>query len=307
MADLRSLKQRMDERRRLLKEQECIEQNILTMENMLPQLQDEAAQEQEDVDRMESGGITSFFYSVIGKSEEKLEKERREAWQAQTKYQDALTTLQNLHKEKEDIGASLALCADVEAEYKRAFSEKRQMLLNSSSPAGQRLRSLEEDARQLKALDREVQEAKSAGQRVMDQVAQIEHTLQSASNWGMVDMFSDSFISDMAKYGKMDEAKRQLQDLNRLLGDYRRELKDLNVNLNISADLGGGMQFADIFFDNVFTDSMALSRIDNIKRQVRDVKYQVEKHAELVERKRQSVASTLSQKRKEAEQLIIDG
>lgn len=307
MADLRSLRRRMDEKKRLLQEQQRIRQNIDTMERLLPELETEAAREQEDVERMESGGITSFFYNVIGKSEEKLEKERREAWEAQTKYQEALRTLQNLYKENEDISAALALCGDVEAEYKKAFSEKRQMLLNSSGAAGQKLRALEEDARQLKALAREIQEARSAGNLVLDQVAEIEKTLQGASNWGMVDMFSDSFISDMAKYGKLDEAKRLLRDLNRLLADYRRELKDLNVNMNISADIGGGMQFADIFFDNIFTDSMTLSRIDNIKRQVRDIRYQVERHGELVERKRQSVTSTLSQKRKEAEQVIIDG
>lgn len=307
MADLKTLRKRMDEKRRLMQEQQRIRQNIETMERLLPQLQSEVEAEQEDVDRMESGGITSFFYSVIGRQEEKLEKERQEARDAQIKYQDALRTLQSLYKENEDISSSMNLCGDVETEYKRAFSEKRQMLLNSNSPSGQRLRALEEDARQLKGLWREVQEAQSAGQRAMDQVERIQRTLKSASNWGMVDMFSDSRISDFAKYGKLDEAKQQIRELNRFLGDYSRELKDLNVNLNISADIGGGLQFADIFFDNFITDSMAMSRIDNMKRQISDIRRQVERHQDLVNRKEQSVNDTLSQKRKEAEQVIIEG
>lgn len=307
MADLKALRKRMDEKRRLMQEQQRIRQNIETMEKLLPQLQSEVEAEQEDVDRMESGGITSFFYSVIGRQEEKLEKERQEARDAQIKYQDALRTLQSLYKENEDISSSLNLCGDVETEYKRAFSEKRQMLLNSNSPSGQRLRALEEDARQLKGLLREVQEAQSAGQRAMGQVERIQRTLKSASNWGMVDMFSDSRISDFAKYGKLDEAKQQIRELNRFLGDYSRELKDLNVNLNISADIGGGLQFADIFFDNFITDSMAMNRIDNMKRQISDIRRQVERHQELVNRKEQSVNDTLSQKRKEAEQVIIEG
>lgn len=307
MADLKALRKRMDEKRRLMQEQQRIRQNIETMEKLLPQLQSEVEAEQEDVDRMESGGITSFFYSVIGRQEEKLEKERQEALDAQIKYQDALRTLQSLYKENEDISSSLNLCGDVETEYKRAFSEKRQMLLNSNSPSGQRLRALEEDARQLKGLLREVQEAQNAGQRAMGQVERIQRTLKSASNWGMVDMFSDSRISDFAKYGKLDEAKQQIRELNRFLGDYSRELKDLNVNLNISADIGGGLQFADIFFDNFITDSMAMNRIDNMKRQISDIRRQVERHQDLVNRKEQSVNDTLSQKRKEAEQVIIEG
>lgn len=307
MADLKALRKRMDEKRRLMQEQQRIRQNIETMEKLLPQLQSEVEAEQEDVERMEAGGITSFFYSVIGRQEEKLEKERQEARDAQIKYQDALRTLQSLYKENEDISSSLNLCGDVETEYKRAFSEKRQMLLNSNSPSGQRLRALEEDARQLKGLLREVQEAQSAGQRAMEQVERIQRTLKSASNWGMVDMFSDSRISDFAKYGKLDEAKQQIRELNRFLGDYSRELKDLNVNLNISADIGGGLQFADIFFDNFITDSMAMNRIDNMKRQISDICRQVERHQDLVNRKEQSVNETLSQKRKEAEQVIIEG
>lgn len=306
MADLQSLRRRMEERSRLLQEQNRIKKNIATMEALLPQLDEAREDEMADVERMESGGLTRFFYSVLGKTEEKLEKERQEAWEAETKYQDALRTLQNLYKENEDISASLSVLQNVENQYRQAFSQKRQMLLSADTPEGRRLRDLEEDARQLKGLRREVQEAMDAGQQVMDQIQRIEASIRSASNWGMVDMFSDSFISDVAKYSKMDDAQSQLRELNRLLRDYARELKDLDVHMNISADLGGGMRFADIFFDNFLTDAMAMRRIDGIKRQVQQVRGQVERYMALVDRKNQSVSDTLSQKRKEAERLIID-
>lgn len=306
MADLQNLKRRMEERSRLLQEQNRIQQNIATMEALLPQLDEAREDEQADVERMESGGLTSFFYSVIGKSEEKLEKERQEAWEAETKYQDALRTLQNLYKENEDITASLDTLQDAENQYRQAFRQKRQMLLAANTPEGRRLRELEENAGQLKALGREVREAMEAGQRVMDQIERIEASVRSASGWGMVDMFSDSFISDVAKYSKLDDAQSQLRELNRLLRDYSRELKDLDVHMNISADFGGGMRFADIFFDNFLTDAMAMHRIDGLKRQVQQVRGQVERYMDLVERKNRSVAETLAQKRKEAEGLIID-
>ena len=35
--------------------------------------------EQADVDRLECGSLTAFFYNVMGKKEEKLSKEREEA------------------------------------------------------------------------------------------------------------------------------------------------------------------------------------------------------------------------------------
>lgn len=307
MADLRGLKNTLDEKRKLLRQQSEIRNRIATMEGLLPQLETEVREEQEDVDRMENGGLTSFLYSVIGRQEEKLSKERQEAYAARLKYQDALRTLQNLYKENEDVNASLSAFGDVETRYKEAFSRQRQQLLGSNSPQGSRLRSLEDDARQLKGLRREAVEAQQAGERVMDQIQTIESSLQSASNWGMVDMFSDSFISDMAKYGKMDEAQRELQELKGLLDRYARELKDLDVHMNISADLGSGMRMADFFFDNIFTDSMALSRIDNIKRQIAQIRHQVERHVRIVDNKVASVESTLAAKRREAEEIIIRG
>lgn len=307
MADLRGIKNNVNEKRRLLQRQGEIRNRIATMEALLPQLQTEVQREQEDVERMENGGFTSFLYSVMGRQEEKLQKERQEAYAAEVKYQDALRAIQGLHKELEDLNASVSVFGDVEERYKEAFSRQRQQLLGSNSSEGRQLRMLEDDARQLKGLQREANEAQQAGNRVMDQIAKIEHSLQSASNWGMVDMFSDSFISDMAKYGKMDEAQRQLQELKVLLDRYARELKDLNLHLNISADLGSGMRMADFFFDSIFTDSMALNRIDNIKRQVSQIRYQVEQHARIVENKVASVETALSQKRREAEELIIRG
>ncbi len=307
MADLRVLKQKMEERKKLLSRQAQVQKNIATMEAMLPGLDVSRQEEQEDVERMESGGITSFFYSVIGKQEEKLEKERQEAWEAETKYLDALRTLQELYKENEDLTSSIAVFGDLENRYRQAFSQKRQQLLASSTSSGQRLRDLEEDARQLKGLQREVQEAKNAGNQVMDQIDRIENALRSASNWGMVDMFSDSFLSDVAKYSKMDEAQAELKNLNRLLQAYARELRDLNVHMNISADLGSGMRMADILFDNISTDSSARSRIDGIRRQVSQFRYQVEQHRALVDKKELSVTETLAQKRREAEWVIIDG
>ena len=307
MADLRTLRQRVEEKRRLEKDAQRIAENIRTMEALLPQLVSEVERQESDVTRMENGGGAGILYSVLGKQEEKLEKERREAWEAQVKYQDALTTLRDLHKQQEDVSASLAQYGDIETEYRSRFSRQRQSILASQSAAGQRLRALEEDARQLKGLRREAREAQDAGEQVMAQVEKIEGILRSASGWGVVDLISDSFISDMAKYGKMDQAQRELGELRRLLNIYARELKDLDVRLNVSADLGTGMRVADFLFDNIFTDSIAMSRIENVKAQMRQIRSQVQRHRDLVNRKLESADAVLAEKRSQAEQIILDG
>lgn len=70
---------RLDDLQQQLK---TVNRNIGTMESKLPELEQNVRDEQSDVDRMESGGISSFVYGILGRQEEKLEKERLEAKQA---------------------------------------------------------------------------------------------------------------------------------------------------------------------------------------------------------------------------------
>lgn len=49
--------------------------------------------EQTDVDRLEGRSLAAFFYAVVGKKEEKLDKERREAYAASVKYDAAVREL----------------------------------------------------------------------------------------------------------------------------------------------------------------------------------------------------------------------
>lgn len=303
--ELTLLWQKKGEHQRLTERRDKISANIATMEHLLPELERSVRAERADVDRMESGGLTSFVYGILGRQEEKLDKERREAAEAERKYADALRTLQGLHKELEDLNAAIAALGGAAEAYRRAFGEKRQRMLEGNTPGGQRLRRLEEEARQLRAVEKELIEAQNAGEMVLSKVSDIEDSLQSASNWGMVDMFSDSFFADMGKYGKMDDAQRQMEELNRLLGRFSRELQDLNVNFDLSADIGGGMRFADFFFDNIFTDAMAYQRIEKLRDQVRNVRFQTEKYMDMLSRKRSSLQTTLEEKRKEAEELIL--
>lgn len=303
--DLEALRQKNETRKELQAKQAQLQSNIATLEQLLPSLQQSAQEEQEDVDRMESGGFTSFVYGLMGKQEEKMAKERREAAEAQQKYMDALRTLQELHKQREDLQSAIAALGDAEAAYQRAFAEKRRLLLSSDSPDSVHLRRLEEDGRQLHALEQELLEAQNAGQQVLDKISAIQRKLKNASAFGALDMFSDSFLADVAKYSSMDDAQREMEELSRLLGRFSKELRDLDVNFQLSADIGSGMRFADFFFDNIFTDYMAYQRIDNLKRQVQDTENRVRQYMDLVDRKQCSVAKTLAEKKLEAEALIL--
>ena len=52
-------------------------------------LKNAAYYEQKDVDRLEKGGLASLVYDLFGKKEQKLEKEKQEAYAARMKYEAA--------------------------------------------------------------------------------------------------------------------------------------------------------------------------------------------------------------------------
>ena len=58
------------------------------------ELRQEKEDEQKDVDRLEDRGLTALFYSLIGKIDEKMTKEQKEAYAASVKYEAANQELQ---------------------------------------------------------------------------------------------------------------------------------------------------------------------------------------------------------------------
>lgn len=303
--DLTVLANRVKDKKTLQKQLDDTINHISAMEDILQNLKAEADQEWEDVDRMESGGFTSKLYSVLGKHEEKLNKERSEAEAAQQKFMDALYTIQNLQKQKEDLSAQLSTLGDPEAEYRTAFRRNQEAIEKDMGPSGQAYRKLRQEMVTLRNTEKEISEAKNAGDRVLSAVQDIQRSLNSASGWGVADMVSDSFFADMAKYGSMDDAKRKMQDLKHLINTYARELQDLNIHLNVDLDVGSGMRFADYFFDNVFTDMMTYNKIDKMKREIQDVRRQVEHYNQILHQKDAALQEEIRERKLRAEELII--
>lgn len=56
-------------------------------------------------------------------------------------------------------------------------------------------------------------------------------------------------MSDMMKHSHIDDAKNRLNNAQSLMRNFRTELADVNMNLDIHINTDGFMKFADFFFD----------------------------------------------------------
>lgn len=115
---------------------------------------------------------------------------------------------------------------------------------------------------------REVNEAIQAGSQALASLRQAKESLDSAGNWGILDMLGGGLISTFVKHSKMNDAESLVEQARRDLKRFQRELKDVDTIADFHIETGDFLAFADYFFDGIIADWLMQSRINDAKRQV---------------------------------------
>ena len=100
MESLQVLARQVERQRQLTVLEDSIFHQIMEVQDKIGRLKSEWYTEEADVERLKKTGLTAFFYEIIGKKEEKLEKEQQEALAAAARYQTAQTELHGLWRER---------------------------------------------------------------------------------------------------------------------------------------------------------------------------------------------------------------
>ena len=268
---LDQLREKMARKRKLSMEIRTLEDQRDTLSARVQQLKEETYKEQLDVDQLENFSAAKLLAQVMGNWEERLEKERSELYAAALRYDAARQELQAVEADLAARQEELSRLAGCEADYERLLELRaRELRQDPQSPAARRLLALEERQAYLSAQSRELTEAIQAGYAALSDISAIQRTLSSAEGWGTWDVFGGGLISDIAKYSHLDDAQRQINGLQRSLSRFRTELSDVDIRADIQVEVDGFLRFADVFFDNIFTDWAVLDRIRRAQSQVRD-------------------------------------
>lgn len=131
----------------------------------------------------------------------------------------------------------------------------------------------------------EMEEAIDAGERALISLRMAQEKLNSAGNWGLFDMFGGGLFSTMIKRSKMDDASKLMETAKSDLKCFQKELKDVNVPLDMRMEVGSFLSFADFFFDGFVADYLVQSKISDAKEQVSDAIIRVEQILNELKRK----------------------
>jgi len=124
-------------------------------------------------------------------------------------------------------------------------------------------------------LSKEISEALQAGEKALQSLRETQKFLNSAGNWGIVDIFGGGLITDIIKHSKLDKARGYMELARRDLQRFQKELDDVDEYLP-NLELGSFATFADFLFDGLLADVFVQSKISEAQKQVADAIYQVE-------------------------------
>lgn len=218
-------------------------------------------QEQKELDRLESGSLAAFFYNVIGKKDEMLDKERREAYAARVKYDAARRELEAIQEDILETEEDLRDLQDCEEKYARKLQEIRLAMESHHTPDGEKLLEKEHDLAYLESQEQELEEAIEAGTSALRTLSDVLSNLNSAKDWSHLDLRGGKFLVDIAKHEKLEEAQKCYEQLQILLQKFNKELSDVSIRSVLQVSIDRMLRFSDLFLEGLSADATVQDRI----------------------------------------------
>ena len=262
--------------------------------------------EQEDVEKLEGKSLANYFYQVIGKLDDKLTEERRQAAAARVKLDAAERELAAVDCEIQEIQSQLSELYGCENAYDSALAKKRAEVKASGTPAADEILGLEEKIAFQESQKLEIREALSAGRNALRAADEVLSELKSAQDWNTWDMFGGGgIITHMAKHDHLDEAQANVMALQGMLRKFKTELADINIQANMQVNVDGFLRFADYFFDGLFADWAVGDKINQSMNSVSSTKSQISRTLDRLNSMEQAADRNIVSLKQQLDDLIV--
>ena len=279
---IESINQRLleitEQREQLLHRQRMLQsatEELAAQRQRLAQLEAQLRKEERDVKALEGISLANLFRTVLGDKEQRLDKERQEFVRAKLRYDAAQSAVARLEEEVAQLRAAIRRLPELQADYQELLREKEQALAQRGGAEHAAIFELSSRLAELRSRQKELREAIAAGKDVQGRTESMLRSLDSAAGWGVWDMIGGGFLSTMVKHSHIDDARQLAHDAQQSFRVFARELRDVNLQLDLNIEISGFLRFADYFFDGLIADWTVQSRInkalDEIKKQQRSV------------------------------------
>ena len=306
MADLKELQQKAARIGSLEAKLRELQNQARLFEREVISLKVSYSKEQADIDKLEGKSLANYFFQVIGRLDDKLDKERQEAYAAKVKLDGARAELENIRRDISHMQSALAEARTAEYLLQQELIRKRLALRNSGTDAGERILELERKIAELESQKKEIKEAESAGYRAKSNCDQILSHLDSADGWNTWDLIGGGgIITHVAKHSHLDDAQDLISKLQSNLRQFKTELADIRINANMQVNAEGFLRFADYFFDGLFADFAMKEKIDRSHASVSNTKRQIQKALDQLQELEKAADQELAKLKLALEELTV--
>ena len=262
--------------------------------------------EQEDVEKLEGRSLANYFFQVVGKLDEKLDQERKEAYAAKVKLDAAERELAGIESDISEIRQQITDVLVAEARYKEALERKQRQLKESRTLFADQILFLEDRIFALQAQKQEIKEAISAGISARSTADRILSELKDADDWNTWDMFAGGgIITHMAKHSHLDSAQDMVSELQSKLRRFKTELADIQITANMQVNIDGFLRFADYFFDGLFADWAVGDKINQSMNSVSSTKSQISRTLDKLSSMEKAADIEISRLKLQLEDLVV--
>jgi len=249
-----------------------------TAEADLVAARQEYAGDEKDVERLEHLSLTRVLAALHGTREDALAREKARADATRYQVAQAQQRLDAARAELRSMDERLAQLAGAPQAYADALAAKEQYLTSSADPRGARLLALADERGRMTAELDELRRASDDSNAAAQALADVQDRLGTAANWSTFDTYLDhGMIANAIKHDRIDQAAQAASAADQRLARLRADLHELGGYEPTAPrlEISSGFKFADIFFNNIFTDLA-------VGRQIRDAQDNVDRSLEQV-------------------------
>lgn len=124
--------------------------------------------------------------------------------------------------------------------------------------------------------DTRLESARAAGTRALQSLDEAADQLDSARNWGLLDILGGGILTSLVKRSRLDGASEEVERAQRDLEAFARELRDCSGVTGVDLRRSDMLELFDIAFDNSITDLFVQFRIEDARADVRRARARVQ-------------------------------
>lgn len=300
---LKKFWEKVKRRRRLSEELSGLRNEQTALDRRVKELETKKQKEQKDAERLEKAGVRSFFYALIGKKEEKLEKERMEANAALEEYEEAFLKLESLNRRIELAETEWKTLDAYEEKFSKLLEGKRKLLSGSEIPAEKEILQVERKLSALKIREKAVLELLEQSETILTQTEQLQNTLIHAEQAETMRRFMGT--------EQLDKAQKQTAVLQKNLREFEIGIKTIFEEEEIADNLNVIYQFCNGIYTNYIASNsvMQVALLERIRTARGNARLLGEQLQGLTERLLSKQKEIVYEKRlleEKREKLIID-